>query len=39
MNRESTPASLETTHLYTAVSSTVDARTTSEPDVSNLKNI
>lgn len=37
MNRESTPALLETTHLYTAVSSTVGAITTSEPDVNNLK--
>lgn len=37
MNREATPASLETTHSYTAVSSTVGAITTSEPDVNNLK--
>lgn len=37
MNRESTPASLETTHSYTAVSSTVGAITTNEPDVNNLK--
>lgn len=33
---ESSPASLETTHLYTAVSSTVGAIITKEPDESNL---
>lgn len=36
MDLESSPASLETTHSYTAVSSTVGAITTREPDDSNL---
>lgn len=39
MNLESTPASLETTHSYTAVSSTVGAIMTSEPEVNNLETI
>lgn len=39
MDLESSPASLEATHLYTAVSSTVGAITTSEPDDSNLEMI
>lgn len=38
MNLDSSPASLETTHLYSAVSSTVGAIITKEPDDSNLKN-
>lgn len=37
MDLESSPASLETTHSYTAVSSTVGAITTREPDDSNLE--
>lgn len=37
MNLESIPASLETTHSYTAVSSTVGAITTNEPEVNNLE--
>lgn len=37
MDLESSPASLETTHSYTAVSSTVGAMTTREPDDSNLE--
>jgi len=37
MDLESLPASLETTHLYTAVSSTEGAITTKEPDDSNLE--
>ena len=37
MDLESTPASLEATHSYTAVSSTVGAITTREPDDSNLQ--
>lgn len=37
MNLESSPASLETTHSYTAVSSTVGAITIREPDDSNLE--
>lgn len=36
MDLESSPASLDTTHSYTAVSSTVGAMTTREPDESNL---
>lgn len=36
MDLESSPASLVTTHLYTAVSSTVGAIITKEPDESNL---
>lgn len=37
MALESSPASLEITHSYTAVSSTVGAITTREPDDSNLE--
>lgn len=37
MDLESSPASLETTHSYIAVSSTVGAITTREPDDSNLE--
>lgn len=37
MDLESTPASLEATHTYIAVSSTVGAITTSEPDDNNLQ--
>lgn len=36
MDLESSPASLDTTHSYTAVSSTVGAMTTREPDESSL---
>ena len=37
MDLESSPASLKTTHSYTAVSSTVGAITIREPDDSNLE--
>lgn len=36
MDLESSPASLDATHSYTAVSSTVGAMTTREPDESSL---
>lgn len=39
MNLESSPASLETAHSYTAESSTVGAITTSDPEVSNLETV